>query len=306
MYECKIIKDSVGLNGVRLTTFEVTYPLIIHAEMMTHRVFSRNVASNRAIPVAKLVKSVQDNPFIPERFPQNKSGMQNKDWLEGWKAKIAKSVWLLGRTASVWTAKGLMKLGVHKQIANRVLAPWLWTTMVLTATDFDNFEDLRVHEMAQPEIFVIAKMMKEARQESVPELLKQGEWHLPYISDETKREAWDIAYRDIYSDDGTIPKGGWESFRTKVEDKALEICILVSIGRCARVSYLNHGEGNPLLKDLGLAETLIDNKHMSPTEHVATPLTSADYCGNFRGWKQYRKTILGESGQNGLCSTKTS
>ena len=40
-------------------------PRIILAEFNTHRLFSRNSASSRAIPFKKMVQSVLENPFIP-------------------------------------------------------------------------------------------------------------------------------------------------------------------------------------------------------------------------------------------------
>jgi thymidylate synthase ThyX len=282
MYDCKIVADSIAqTNGVRLTTFEVTYPLIIHAEVMTHRVFSRNVASNRAIPVKKLIDSIVTDPFIPERFPKNQAGMQNSEWLEGNDASLAKHDWLLARDNAVKAAESMMELGVHKQIANRLLAPWLWTTAVITATDWDNFFGLRCHPMAQPEIQKIAYMMRDAYESNEPEYSAYGTWHLPYISTELIYEvSKELEHKDL--------------------DEVAEIIKKISIGRCARVSYLNHGEGNPWQKDLELAERLMENKHMSPTEHVATPMKYDGYLGNFKGWKQYRKLIVGESGQNAL------
>jgi thymidylate synthase ThyX len=302
MYDCKIIADSVAGNGVRLTTFEVTYPLIIHAEIMTHRVFSRNVASNRAIPVKKLIASVQENPFVPERFPKNQAGMQNAEWLEGDNAAAAEAQWLYARDQAVKFAESLQTLDVHKQISNRLLAPFLWTTAVITATEWDNFWSLRCHPMAQPEIQKIAYMMADAYKAGEPQPLGGGAWHLPYISTDT-----------IYEIAGELYQEG------KSNDEVHDAIIKVSIGRCARVSYLNHGEGNPWRKDLELAERLISSKHMSPTEHVATPETIADFYdgaeiiptlaisytprfyGNFRGWKQYRKFIPNESGE--ACRT---
>lgn len=285
MYNCKIVADSIGQScGVRLTTFEVTYPLIIHAEIMTHRVFSRNVASNRAIPVKKLIDSVTTAPFIPERFPKNQAGMQNSDWLEGNDADLAKHDWLLARDNAVKAAESLMELGVHKQISNRLLAPFLWTTAVISATDWENFFSLRCHPMAQPEIQKIAYMMRDAYDSNEPDYLGVGSWHTPYVSKDL-----------IYEVAG-------ELYPTHSEEEINDILLKISIGRCARVSYLNHGEGNPWQKDLELAVRLMDSKHMSPTEHVATPMLMPHYLGNFRGWKQYRKTIEGESGQSELES----
>lgn len=266
-YDCKIVADSIAHNGARLTTFEVTFPRFILAEWNTHRVFSRNTASSRAIPVKKLIQAVQENPFIPERFPKNQTGMSNNEWLEGTKAWFAKRVWLFGRTLSVLTAKTLLKLNVHKQIANRLLEPFLWVTSVTTATEWNNFFNLRCSPFAQPEIQKIAYMMKEAYQNSTPTMLEIGEWHLPYV---TKEES------EQFGEDAR----------------------LLSAGRCGKVSYLTHGETNTPEKDISIArDKMVGNKHWSPVEHPATPLEGYDFCGNFRGWKQLRKFYIGESGE---------
>ena len=54
-YSARILLDSLSPSGARLTTMEVRYPRFIHSEMMTHRVFSRNAASSRAIPIKKMI-----------------------------------------------------------------------------------------------------------------------------------------------------------------------------------------------------------------------------------------------------------
>jgi thymidylate synthase ThyX len=290
-YDCKIVADSIAENGVRLTTFEITYPLIIHAEIMTHRVFSRNVASNRAIPVDKMIASVNDNPFIPERFPVNKAGMQNESWLEGFDAKEAERLWAEASKYAIGYARALQSVNVHKQITNRLLAPFLWTTAVITATEWNNFWGLRCHEMAQDQIQTIAYMMRDMYNESEPRRVSDGNWHLPYITDDDR--IWALQ---------------------NVPEDPLKALIYISMGRCARISYLRQNALNEQAKDIEVCEGLILNRHMSPTEHVATPETIEDYYGNdiipalaidwepkfygnFRGWKQYRKFLPNESGE---------
>lgn len=293
MYNAKIVADSIAENGCRLTTFEVTYPLIIHAEIMTHRVFSRNVASNRAIPVDKMVASVTDNPFIPERFPMNKAGMQNEDWLEGVNADRAEALWVEASKYAIGYARALEGLKVHKQITNRLLAPFLWTTAVITSTEWNNFWSLRCHEMAQDQIQKIAYMMRDLYQESTPELIVNGAWHLPYI------------YEEDY-------KWAQENAIDKFKDP-MRLILFISMGRCARISYLRQNARDEQQRDVEICEGLIANRHMSPTEHVATPESISDlwiegieqdftnyepqFYGNFRGWKQYRKLLSGESGE---------
>lgn len=267
MYKAKVIADSLAENGCRLTTIEATYPLIIHAEIMTHRMFSRNVASNRAIPSKRLIEEVKNNPFVPDRFPKNKPGMQNDDWLEGYEDMSAEKLWLLARKSAIRYAKNLSELGVHKQITNRLLSPFLWTTAVITATDWSNFFTLRCDSAAQPEIQIIAYMMKEAYTESQPVEKLKGEWHLPYVLDAEK-----TSYEDIDQ-------------------------VYISAGRCARVSYLTHGENNTPEKDIELTKKLVESRHLSPLEHPAMAQISDHYSSNFKGWYQMRKFILNESGE---------
>ncbi len=289
MYEAKIVADSIANNGARLVTFEVTYPLIIHAEILTHRVFSRNVASNRAIPVDKMVASVTDTPFIPEKFPLNKAGMQNEAWLESTDAEWAEKLWLEARDYAVGYARALEKIKVHKQITNRLLAPFLWTTAVISSTDWNNFWGLRCHEMAQEQIQKIAYMMRDLYEANEPTKLESGQWHLPYVTIHTQRAVAALLAQRALNGDVT-PFSEFDSVH-------LDLLKKVSIGRCARVSYLNHGDNNAPEKDIELCERLIASRHMSPTEHVACPTPANLYCGNFRGWMQYRKFIEGESGE---------
>lgn len=289
MYAAKIVADSIAENGCRLTTFEVTMPRIILSEWNTHRMFSRNTASSRAIPVKKMIDAIKDNPFIPERFPKNQAGMSNDEWLEGQEEQNALASWLAARDAALTIANQLTDLNVHKQISNRLLEPFMWTTSVTSATDWKNFFSLRCSPMAQPEIQKIAYMMRDLYEESVPRdftnLNGDWNWHLPYVSSETQEQVLE-QMSDI----------GFES-TSALNAELLQRLIKVSIGRCARVSYLNHGENNTPEKDIEICERLIASRHMSPTEHVATPTSLANYSGNFKGWQQFRKHIDGESGE---------
>jgi thymidylate synthase ThyX len=268
MIEAKIVADSIGPSGARLTTFVLTYPRFIHAEFMTHRVFSRNASSSRAIPVKKQIQMVIDNPVIPLAFTRNKAGMQGGDPLSEAESKVAVEEWLKGRDAAVETAGALAALEVHKQYANRVLEPYAHITVVCTATNWDNFFALRCHPAAQPEICLLATLMWETYSLSTPEKLKAGQWHLPFCSKEE---------RD-----------------TIIHDTLIKM----SVARCARVSYLNHEGKNPSRQeDFQLYDRLLGSEpiHASPAEHQAMAIGDGTVrSGNFLGWIQYRKTIPNE------------
>jgi thymidylate synthase ThyX len=297
-YEANIALDSVSENEQRLTTFEITFPRIVLAEFNTHRMFSRNSASSRAIPVAKQLRRVLDEPFIPVYWGANKSGMQADVELDELEQTFAKKEWLRQRDYAVLGAValsgGIQSLNdeamqrrisrlmstsgykgisvptpVHKQIANRLLEPFMWHTAIVTATDWSNFFALRANPKAQPEIQQVAYLMQDAYSFSSPQLLHNNEWHTPLI---------------------------------QIDEQGLSIEVLkkISVGRCARVSYLTHDGIRDHSKDIELHDQLRTSGHMSPFEHVARPMTSGEreivlYNGNFKGWHQYRKDIPNEA-----------
>jgi len=279
----KVIEHSVSREGIRLTTFQLRYPRFIHSEIMTHRMFSRNASSSRAIPVAKLIEDVERDPATPVYWGKNQPGMQAKEELTGQNFELAQSLWQRGRHRAIATAKAMADIGAHKQIVNRILEPFAHINVVVTATDYVNFYELRRHADAQPEIKALADAMYEAQQESTPHLLQPGEWHLPYITDE--EWAWNRKQPDI------------------LRQLNLQVLRKCSVARCARVSYLTHeGKEPDVGRDLVLYTDLVGSRplHASPAEHQATP----DRCafpgvawekpalhGNFRGWIQNRKMI---------------
>lgn len=273
MIKVEIVADSLAPSGARLTTFVLTYPRFIHAEFMTHRMFSRNASSSRAIPVKKQIQMVKDNPAIPLAFTKNQRGMQGGEVLDGKAHELAVASWLEGRDAAACVAEKLSMLEVHKQYANRVLEPYAHITVVCTATDFNNFFALRCHPAAQPEIQVLATLMWEAYSLATPNKLEDGEWHLPFISDLIK-----FFYK---------------------ESDSYKVLIKMSVARCARVSYLNHEGKNPTLEeDIALYDRLLGSKpiHASPAEHQAqASANSFLVSGNFKGWIQYRKTLTNEN-----------
>lgn len=267
-YGAKIVADSISKSGHRLTTMEVTFPRMVLAEFNTHRVFSRNSASSRAIPVAKQLDRIKNDPFVPSYWGVNQSGMQAFAELEGQARDDAQAEWLAARDNAVMHVEKLLDIGLHKQITNRLLEPFMWHTVVVTATDWSNFFALRANEMAQPEIRTIAEMMREIYEASRPREIANDEWHLPLIQPEEY--------------DGTFEKS--------------EDALKISAARCARVSYLTHEGKRDLDADITLYTRLTNGGHMSPLEHVARPLTDAElaegkYRGNFCGWMQLRKLV---------------
>ena len=274
MIEAKVIAHSVahddrGNHGPELFTLALKYPRFIHSEFMTHRVFSRNAASSRAIPVSKMIEQVRNEPAMPIYWGSNKPGMQAGDELQGTALENAKFWWLKAAQQAADVAESMAKDGLHKQVANRVLEPFQIMQTVVTATEWANYFMLRISEFAQPEIKALAVAMKEAMDSSTPRQTAYGEYHTPFVTDEEREE-----------------------FKARKDWKTL---CLVASARCARVSYLNHDGSNPdIAKDIELATKLKDAFHASPFEHVARPLDLRDMPGvnrNFKEWTQFRAEL---------------
>lgn len=267
MIETKIIADSRAPHGGRITTFVLKYPRFIHSEFLTHRVFSRNASSSRAIPVKKMLAQVIADPACPVHWGANQAGMQARAQLKGWRLAAARSLFLLARWPAVAMVWLLNKIGLHKQVANRLLEPWMYIVVVATASDLSNFFHLRYHPDAQPEFQELARKMWDALQLSEPVLLSANEWHLPFIHD-------------------------WERSRRSEPD-----LLILSTARCARVSYQTHeGKFPTPAEDHELFKKLVgaNPKHASPAEHqaMALPVQSAGMrSGNFVGWLQHRQCI---------------
>lgn len=284
-----VIADSVNPNGVRITTMELEYPRFVHAEFMTHRVFSRNSASSRAIPVAKVIEQVRTNPAMPVHWGKNQTGMQAKEQLTGFKLKLVRGLWRLASKVACGFAYTFVKLNLHKQVANRSLEPFQLMKVVVTSTEWNNFFWLRDHADAQPEIKILAQVMKAAMEASTPVELEYDMWHLPYVRQ--------------------IVGGGTQSCYDEQNNLIdIEQAIKISCSSCAQVSY------RKLDTSLEKAETiyqkLVESEpvHASAFEHVAKcsnaraedydaiGWTHADifgnaWSGNFRDWIQYRQTI---------------
>lgn len=250
-------------TGTTLYTLELRSPRFIHAEFMTHRVFSRNASSSRAMPIAKQIDAVESFPVFPSEWGTNKPGMQAGDPLARMTQTEAEAVWGLACRDAVKHARKLKDLGVHKQLANRLLEPFSYITVIVSSTEWSNFFDLRISELAQPEIRILAERMKAAMDAVEPIEAKLGYVHAPYVTQE-EREAFEP-----------------------------EQLMMISAARCARVSYLNHdGLAPDVSKDLALAERLMGDKHASVFEHQAHPTATSQWIRNFRDWNQHRN-ILG-------------
>jgi thymidylate synthase ThyX len=268
MFNAKVLADSTNLCGNRLITMEMTYPRFIHAEHLRHRMFSFNVASSRAIPVEKMIEQVEKNPVIPMHWGKAQKGMQAYEVLSGLDANECKDLWLTARDYCLGAAEAMMINGLHKQIINRILEPWMWCTVICTGNQgaWNNFWALRCHPEAEPHMHNIAEHTREAANASETDRLFEGDWHLPLI--------------------------GFDGD----EQLSVSDAVKVSAGRCARVSYLTHDGTRNVQADIDLCQRLVTSKHFSPTEHQAMCSEVIDgQGGNLgTGWVQFRKTLVGE------------
>jgi thymidylate synthase ThyX len=263
-FSARVLLDSRSPSGARLTTLEVRYPRFIHSEMMTHRVFSRNAASSRAIPIQKMIAAVREDPALPVYWGRNQTGMSAREAIAPDVEARARAEWQAALDDALRHAERLAArdIDLHKQLVNRLLEPFAWITVIITATEWANFFTQRCHPDAQPEVKHIADMMLAAYRASAPALIAAGGWHVPLIQDDERG----------LSD---------------------ELLCQLSVARCARVSYLTHDGKRDPARDVELYERLLGggaNGHWSPFEHVATPASDpAARSANFTGWEQYRK-----------------
>lgn len=297
----EVVAHSVTEWGKEIVTFALEYPRFIHGELMTHRLFSRNAASSRAIPVQRMIELVDERPAEPIHWGRNQSGMQAKEELTGDDLNDVQWQWESALRAAVSRAEAMAALGAHKQIVNRILEPFQMMRTIVTATELKNFFHLRNHPDAQPEIAELARVMLEAVVKSEAIQLKNGEWHVPYVS-VSRDENGEMVYGSL-GEDGVL------------QVLSLEDALKVSSSCCAQVSYRRLDDS--VEKALAIYDRLVYTEpvHASPFEHQATPVPphlvlfgmegkvfdvpgithldkdGAAWSGNFKGWIQHRQLI---------------
>ena len=336
-YKCEILADSINEQGRRLTTFKVTYPRIIHAEMLRHRMLSRNVASSRAIPFEKMVKDVEKDPFIPIAWQKHHSGMQGTEYITDPKIiDFKKGVWVLARNKAIESAKELYEnisraksmsdiqklpdTGVTKQLCNRLLEPFVWTTELVSGTEWENFFELRCpkyHYDLEDKYFRSKKdWLEYYKKTCIGDVnsnftLKEEDWfdinksqaeiHIQKIAEmmwdaynESKPKQlgageWHIpfgdridliSWLDIVNDDGHLDGDLDEQDRLFIIDK-----LKISTARCARLSYTTLGD-NPKIDyeaDIKLHDKLLKSKHLSCFEHCARVMSEEEYESFYKG-----------------------
>lgn len=277
-----VVLDSISEAGQRLLTIQYTAPKFILAQLNTHRVFSRNARSSRAVPVKVMIDEVRRDPVIPLRLGKNQPGMVAGELIEGDDLKAILAEWLQAAHDAANHAEWMALRGAHKEHCNRVLEPYAWTHGVISSTEWENFFELRIAEDAQPEMDALAMAVLSAMNASKPRLLKHGEWHLPFIMNE------DVEMAVEAEQFGDVP--------------ALVLLRKLSVARCARVSYRPFDGNASWEREFERYGQLLRDRHWSPFEHQATPDRRIDLGdqlvweneeahANFVGWRQHRHTV---------------
>lgn len=295
LISAEIIKDSYNPEfSSRITTMILEYPRIIHSELMTHRLFSRNASSSRAIPTSKVIEQVRDNPAMPVRFGKNQSGMQDAGEYEN--SDSVKSVWITGANNAVVIAKTMQDMQAHKQVINRILEPYQFIRVCVTSTNWNNWFHLRNHPDADPTIHALAKTMDKVMEDSEPYRLMHGQWHVPFVKEQVnmhEQRFFDENFNEI----------------------TLEQALMISASCAAQTSYRKLD--NSLEKAEDIYRKLIESKpcHASPVEHCAMAISRLDnpmdyfkikgvthidrngipWSGNMHGVIQYRQLIAGNA-----------
>lgn len=321
MYKCEILADSLNPFGDRLTTFKITFPRIVLSEFNTHRMFSRNSASSRAIPFKKMVKMVEENPFIPIAWQKEHKGIQGIEYFTETKDILEKEMyWITASKSAISMAQKLNNHNTTKQLCNRLLEPFMWHTVIVTSgkEGLDNFFELRCpqyefiyndetpskifrskkdcsewykdefstndnpyktdlewlqinYSQADIHIQAIAELMWDAYNESKPEELQAGEWHIPFGDNIDNEKIGDVIYPNV-----PLPYNIIDYSKEKVK---------IATARCARISYETLGDEPKIdyAADLRLHDNLLASGHFSPFEHVARVMSDEEYYSYING-----------------------
>ena len=337
-----IVADSLGPNGDRITSILVTFPRFILAELNTHRMLSKNSASSRAIPLNKVIKSVTNNPFIPIAWQKDHKGMQGNEYFQsenGDNTHKLTEAWLIARDNAVQQAQGLNNCGVTKQLCNRLLEPFMWHTVLITATEFSNFMALRCPRylydyedeplyfnskkdwvnyynnsqgykennkeftkienltelewlqinqgQAEIHMMALAEAMYDAMNESMPNQLKPGEWHIPYEDKINEMFTIDQLLLDVDGIPISVKIGSIMAARTSYTVVDTELSEWTAIKYCTKADELSN----------------VQPIHASPFEHGSKCMSDDEYMRFVKGYANEGHDGLGfDDNQKGWCN----
>lgn len=263
----------------------LTFPRYILAEFNTHRMFSRNSASSRAIPFKKVLHAVHTDPFIPMMWMKDHKGMQGSAFFTGWREKLLKFLWILASKLAIISAWLLNKVGLTKQMCNRILEPFMWHLVIVTATEWENFFAQRANDGADIHMQALAYDMLTQMNRSSPRKKIEGEWHIPFedempFVDNKVKVATAWAARISYTTVGQDEKKENHLADIKLHDKLWAYPHPSPFEHCAKVPTQDEYEHNTILTNL---------------TGTNTPKEDFGWFGNFHGWIQYRKLLPNEN-----------
>ena len=321
--EAKSILSSKDSRGNTIHTLLVTYPRIIHSEIMTHRLFSRNSASSRAIPFEKMVESVEQNPFIPIAWQKDHKGMQGNEYFENEnEINYIKEQWLKARDSAVNRANLLSNADVTKQLCNRLLEPFMWHTVLITSTEWENFFELRCPRYKIPKSKTFKEQVFKSRKDVKKELQSDGgyintlkllqtfseiDWlksnegqaeiHMMALAEamydcineakvqELKNGQWHIPFIENLNNTTLTDFVIEHSLLDNQDEVLLKTKIKIATARCARISYTTVGDNkeSSIESDLKLHDRLMKSGHWSPFEHIAQSMSELEYYSFVKG-----------------------
>ena len=325
MIKVEIVADSANSFGDRLTSLVLTYPRIIHSEMMTHRMFSRNASSSRAVPVDKMIKAVRENTFCPFEFQKSHKGMQGSEYFTGADRQECINLWLESAELALQQAEKMKAKGISKQIINRILEPYQYYTVLITGSieGWQNFFNLRCPsykligldeenvksrkewlEKIQFSSALHPSMYPKTDVEWLQINKGQAEIHMMDLAEkiydavnestpkQLKAEEWHVPFKDnivLYTE--------WDNFifdnNTELKDVITNI-IKISTAMAAHTSYTT--VGNEPVKSyekwIELHDKLIayDPPHSSPMEHCARAMSDEEWQEFYKG-RLYRNKM---------------
>lgn len=320
----EVVLHSITEQGQEIITFLRDYPRIVHAEDLKHRMHSNSAASSRAIPSAKMAEQLTG---MPVSFGKNQGGMQageeHNELING--LYSPQEWWRLAKLSAKQFSDGFAESGYHKQVYNRLTEAHQMIRVLTTMTETANFYWLRDDVAADPTLSEVARCMREAHKLSKPQVLKPGQWHLPFVATRIMDDNGEQVYFD--EENPVTLKNGIDKIFPHL---TVEEAVKMSCARCAATSFRNENYG--LEKCLQVYDRLVngDKVHAGALEHAAKVIRpfSSDYTyseayqtyvnapfqpkswekgishvdrngnlwsGNFKGWIQHRKLVPGEN-----------
>ena len=322
----EIVADSISPQGDRLISVLATFPRIILSEMNTHRMLSKNTSSSRAIPFKKMVESIKNDPFVPIAWQKQHSGMQGTEY---WDVSIIEEIggfdytnipakWLRARDTAINMAETLhdSPIGITKQLCNRLLEPFMWTTMLITGprSGWDNFFNLRCPQYKAPSNSIeTANLLFKSKKDMIDFYVEndfkigagalkmwtpldwmkvnqgQAEIHIMDLAEKIYDALNESTPRQLKAGEWHIPFGdkihkvdtSMFSNPTSVEPAFDLIRVKISTAMAARTSYTVVGDEKEIdsKKMIELHDRLLtqDPPHSSPMEHCAQAMSDEQY-----------------------------